>query len=47
MVTSDCGSPPTESGNRTVRASEAIPLRTGKRPVSSPARLAVQYGAPE
>ena len=47
MVTSDAGRPPTESGNSTVRASEAIPLRTGRRPVISPARLDVQYGAPE
>ena len=47
MVTSDCGRPPTESGNSTVRDSEAMPLRTGSRPVRSPARLAVQYGAPE
>ena len=49
IVTSPGGRPRAESGNSTRRLPFwevcIVPLRTGTRPVSSPARLGVQTGA--
>jgi hypothetical protein len=50
MVISEAGRPPAESGNSTRRdvgLSLVMPLRTGSRAVSKPARLGVHTEAAE